>query len=320
MAYHDRDYYRPRGFGGFSFMPTVIKNLLIINGVVFFLQVILGNISFGGVPGEYLITKWFALNPIVNANPNYPSNFWFWQVITYQFMHADFFHILFNMFMLWMFGMELENIWGSKKFLTFYLACGVGAALFQLFLAPALSGAVGPTIGASGAVYGVMVAFAMFFPDRYIYIYFLLPVKAKYLIAFLILIEFMSVGDLSFVAHLAHLGGAVTGVLFVLSDKKFNFNFERMFNSLKNIGGGSSGSSRSTGSSQNRGAFRRPPKFSEGDVEEVEYREINKEGETRKVKVTQEEIDAILDKISKSGYQNLTEREKRILFEASKDN
>jgi len=117
------NYYRPRGYGGgfFSF-PPVIKNLLIINGVVFFIQLLMNNFTFGGYPAWYLMNKWFALNPIsgLDAAGN-PFNFQVWQLITYQFMHGGFWHIFFNMFILWMFGASIEDIMGSRKFLIFYL-------------------------------------------------------------------------------------------------------------------------------------------------------------------------------------------------------
>jgi len=122
------NYQRP-GFGGFSMFPPIIKNLLIINGVVFLLQFLLNNMVIGGLPGWYVINKWFALNPLNGYDAaGQPYNFQVWQLITYQFMHGNFSHILFNMFALWMFGMEIENLWGSKKFLYFYLSAGVVAA------------------------------------------------------------------------------------------------------------------------------------------------------------------------------------------------
>ncbi len=302
MSYYDRDYYRPGNYG-FSFFPPVIKGLLITNGIVFLLQTLFENITFGGVPGWYYINRYFALNPLTGYDQALqPYNFQIWQLITYQFMHGGFSHILFNMFMLWMFGMEIENIWGSKKFLIFYIICGIGAGLFQSVLPILLSLDSAPTVGASGSVFGVMIAFAMFFPDRYIFLYFLLPIKAKYLVAFLVVIEFLSVGNMSFVAHLAHIGGAVTGFLFVLFDKQYNFNFDKLFNSNR--------SKRNVNYN-----FRRPINNNYPNVEEAEFYDIHKNDEEE---VTQEEIDRILDKISQSGYNNLTDREKRILFNASK--
>ena len=172
MAYND---YRPKGFGGFSFFPPVIKNLLIINGIIFFFSIVAQNIVIGEALLSNIITRYFGLIPF--NNPYW--SFYPWQLITYQFLHGGFAHIFFNMLMLWMFGMEIENIMGSRKFLVFYLIAGIGGGLLQILL----GGGGGPIIGASGAVYGVMVAFALFFPDRMIYIYFLFPVKAKYLLS-----------------------------------------------------------------------------------------------------------------------------------------
>ena len=307
MGLDSRDYYKPSGMGGFSFFPPVLKKLLFANGIVFFIQLISQMIVYGyssegyTVSYEYVLTKYFALNSISGEH----SNFYIWQLLTYQFMHANFTHILFNMFMLWMFGMEIENIMGSKKFLIFYLLCGFGAGLLQLFLAPLFEGGMGPTIGASGAVFGVMIAFAMYFPDRYVFIYFLIPVKAKYLIAFLVIIEFMSVGNQSFVAHLAHIGGAITALFFILYDRRNQIGADNILGSFKRSTSGFSSSSL-------RNPFKSKPK----DVEDAKFYDIN---ESKKEDVvTEAEIDAILDKISKSGYQNLTDREKKILFEASK--
>ncbi|MBU2493674.1 MAG: rhomboid family intramembrane serine protease [Bacteroidetes bacterium] len=304
MGLGDRDYYRPSGFGGFSFLPPVIKQLLIINGAVFFLSLIAKNIVIGNILLDDWLVLWFGLIPLGFQD----ATFLPWQLITYQFLHGSFTHVLFNMFMLWMFGMEIENLWGSKKFLIFYLLCGVGAGLFQLLIAP-MFGSVGPTIGASGAVYGVMVAFAMFFPDRYIYIYFLLPVKAKYLIAILMVFEFMSVGDMSLVAHLAHIGGALTALVYILLERRSSFDLNKVVNQFKKTSNSFSSSSSTK--------FRKPMGFGKksSNVEEADFYDINSEDDN---KITQEEIDKILDKISQSGYQNLTEREKRILFEASK--
>ncbi len=315
MSYYNRDYYRPRGFGGFSFFPPVIKWLLIINFAVFFLQQIVQNIMFGNIPGWYVLNHYFALNPIVGFDRfGEPYNFQIWQLITYQFMHGGFAHIFFNMLMLWMFGMEIENIWGSRKFLVFYLTAGIGAGLTQVVFSPILTGALAPTIGASGAIFGVMIAFAMMFPNRYIFIYFLIPMKAKYLIAFLMAIEILSVSGMSFVAHLAHIGGAITGVIFILLDRKYHFNFDRFFDWTKNL---SKPKTNFGKRSFHNPKFRKPFRTT-SNVEEAEFYDINQPNNVREDEVTEEEIDRILDKISKSGYQNLTEREKKILFEASK--
>ncbi len=306
--------YRPTGFGGFSFFPPVIKNLLIANGVVFFITLLFENILIGGVPATVVINKYFALIPLSGL---YYADFMPWQLITYQFIHANFSHILFNMFALWMFGAELEQIMGSKKFLFYYLLSGIGAGVLHLVLTPLLTtGGVGPTVGASGAVYGVMIAFALMNPDRYIYIYFLIPVKAKYLIGFLMLIEFFAINSAgSNVAHLAHLGGALTGFLFLMLDKSIHIPLKSMLNS----GGRRRSSSDSFfGSGSNPFNYRRPkPEPRNPNIEDATFFDVDDRDRDRE-QISQEEIDRILDKISQSGYGNLSEREKRILFEASK--
>jgi membrane associated rhomboid family serine protease len=304
------NYYRPRGYGGgfFSF-PPVIKNLLIINGVVFFIQLLMDNFTFGGYPAWYLMNKWFALNPIsgLDAAGN-PFNFQVWQLITYQFMHGGFWHIFFNMFILWMFGASIEDIMGSRKFLIFYLLAGVSAGLFQLFITPLLGASEAVTIGASGSIFGVMIAYAMFFPDNLIYVYFLIPVKAKYLIGFLVIIEFLAVDSASSgVAHLAHLGGALFGFLYIMFDKNSYVSLKNLFNR-----------SFYYKSKPKSNIFTNPFSSSshkDSDVQDANYYEVDHKDEPE---VSQAEIDKILDKISQSGYQNLSEREKKILFQASK--
>jgi membrane associated rhomboid family serine protease len=298
------NYYKPRGFGGFSFFPPVIKNLLIINVVVFFLTVLTEQIKFSGVPGWYIIYRWFALNPLSGVDPaGQPFNFQIWQLITYQFLHANFSHILFNMFGLWMFGVEIENLWGSRKFLYFYLLCGVSAGLFHLFLSPLL-GEAAFTLGASGAIFGVLVAFGLFFPNRLIFLYFFIPVKAKYLIGFFVILEFFMVNSGGNVAHLAHLGGALAGFIFILLDSKSNIELKGMFK-RNNF--------QPKPPDNPFGRITNPFKKKPDDQEAKFYEYENGQRE-----ISQSEIDEILDKISKTGYQNLTEQEKKVLFEASK--
>lgn len=299
MSYDSRDYYRPSGFGGFSLFPDVIKKLLILNVAGFFIQMIFENIKFGGYPGAMFLTEYFALSGIGL------SKLMVWQLVTYQFMHADFMHLFWNMFMLWMFGMEIANQLGSKKFLTFYILCGIGAGLLQTIFSPMFTS----TIGASGAVWGIMIYFAMAFPDRMIYIYFLFPVRAKYLIGFLLVMEFLMMGQADVVAHMAHLGGALTGFIFIMLDKNNNIRVSNWINNFRRTAG-----YKKTKSNFN---FRKPFNFGEKkNVQEAKFYDINDPKNNEEI--NQEEIDKILDKISQSGYQNLSEHEKRILFEASK--
>ncbi len=220
----------------FEILPVAIKNILIINGLVFLAQNTIGVQFFD-------MNKWFALHTWQSS--------WFkpWQLVTHMFMHGDFGHILFNMLALWMFGAILENLWGMKRFLIFYFACGFGAALAHLLflyndlqpIAQALHDLPKvaqeqyinnpnfklnePTYGASGAVFGCLAAFGYLFPNTLIYIYFLVPIKAKYLVILYAGIELYmaiqnSAGD--DVAHIAHLGGAVVGIALVYFWNKSN--------------------------------------------------------------------------------------------------
>lgn len=219
----------------FQILPIVIKNLLIINILVFLAQIILGQ--------EFDIDRYFALHTW--QSPLFKP----WQLITHMFMHGSAEHLIFNMLALWMFGSVLEGVWGPKKFLVFYLLCGLGAALAHMLV---LYYEMQPivelfktlptsqqeellysnmyklntaTVGASGAVFGCLAAFGFMYPESYIYVYFLVPIKAKWFVILYAAVElFMgiknSAGDN--VAHFAHLGGAVVGFLLVYFWKKSN--------------------------------------------------------------------------------------------------
>ena len=208
-------------------LPPVVKHLLIINALLFLATFTLNRFNID--LSDYLGLHFFLA-----------SDFMPYQLFTYMFMHANFEHIFFNMFALWMFGNTLENIWGSKRFLLFYIVCGLGAALCQEVvqfidfeirtdwrgLAVLNDGMrevlnTWNTVGASGAVYGLLLAFGMLFPNSRIYLYFLFPIKAKWFVIGYAVIEllsgFFSSGN---VAHFAHLGGMLFGLILILIWKK----------------------------------------------------------------------------------------------------
>ena len=223
-------------------LPPVVKNLIFIN-VLFFLatEFLLRNqFYFDGFQDEGLQGV-FGLWPINH------ENFRPYQIFTHMFTHTSFMHILFNMFGLWMFGRVLESVWGSKKFLLFYLVCGIGSASAHMIVAyfqyqPILEAlefakATGQTeyvehlqsfagyaVGASGAVMGVMVAFAYLFPNTELYLYMAIPVKAKWvIIAYVAFDLFGGLGRTSDgIAHWAHLGGAAAGFILVYILNKTN--------------------------------------------------------------------------------------------------
>lgn len=184
--------------------PPIVKNLIIINVLVFVAQLSLDPI-FG-------LTGRIALWP-VGAEQFEP-----YQIATHMFSHGSIGHIFFNMFALFMFGKQLENNWGPKRFLTFYLICGVGAAIAHLAV-QYLAGEGGPALGASGAVMGVLVAFGYLFPNTELLLFPIpVPVKAKWVVLGYIAIDLFSgvSGRATGVAHFAHLGGALTGFILVL--------------------------------------------------------------------------------------------------------
>ena len=200
--------YSPQGF---RMLPTVCKNLLIINLICFLATMVLersGNPVLSSIPS--MLALWA---------PN-TGGFHLWQPITYMFLHANFGHLFFNMFALWMFGYVLENFWGWRRFLFYYLVCGVGAALCNIVV-PGWD----LTVGASGAVFGILLAFGMMFPNEYIYLYFLVPIKTKWFVIGYAAIELISgLTGHDGVAHFAHLGGMLFGLLLILYWRKHPFS------------------------------------------------------------------------------------------------
>jgi len=192
----------------FSVFPPVIKNLLILNGLVFLAQLV--------PETNMMLQKWFALWPFLSPSSASSAAFWPWQLLTYGFLHGSPSHLLFNMFALWMFGVQVENSWGSKRFAIFYFVCVIGAALAQstvtMFDGPPWI----PTVGASGGVFGILLSFGMMFPNQPIYLYLMFPVKAKWFVLGYGLMElFAGISGSSMVAHFAHLGGMGIGFFLI---------------------------------------------------------------------------------------------------------
>lgn len=183
--------------------PPAVKAIIIANVVVFFLSAFTRTLinQFGLIPFLFL------------------TEFHIWQPVTYMFLHASLFHILFNMLALWMFGTEFERIWGTRYFVKFYFTTGIGAGLLTVLFSLLPFGFaqqvyVSNIIGASGAIYGLLLAYAMYFPDRPIYLYFLFAIPAKYFVLILGAIAFYSsLGTSSGVANATHLGGLAVGYL-----------------------------------------------------------------------------------------------------------
>ena len=302
-------------------IPTITKNLLIINILAFLAYYVL---LFRGI----------NLNDIFGLHFFLASHFHIYQLFTYMFMHGGWDHIFFNMFALWMFGCVMERVWGPKKFLFYYIFCGVGAGVIQeiaqyVELYSILSGQSGvgfttlissawsdaaladslnawTTVGASGAIYAILLAFGMTFPNERIFIFPLpIPIKAMWFVMVYVAIElFSALGTSSDnVAHFAHLGGMLFGFLLIRYWQKHPESelygrshgrqfFDRWRANWENRKGKSYGA--------------------EEDVRHKTDWDYNADK-----KAQEEKIDKILDKIRKNGYGSLTEEEKRFLFESS---
>ena len=298
-------------------MPAMTKNLLVINVLAYLATWVLQR---SGVD----------LNALLGLHFFMASDFRVYQFLTYMFLHGSFTHILFNMFALWMFGSVIERVWGPKKFLFYYIVCGVGAGIVQElvqygnYMAQGLAayeyvnmgGAqismdsyinLWTTIGASGAVYGILLAFGMIFPNERLFIIPIpFPIKAKWLILGYIVIELFSAmsGPGDGVAHMAHLGGMLFGFLLIRYWQKHPDSSQRY--------------GRSYGKEFFDNLIRKHEDYQRKrhmHAEQTNARRETDEEYNMRQRQNQEEIDAILDKIRKSGYDSLTKEEKQKLFD-----
>jgi len=304
----------------YSLLPPVVKNLLIINGIMFLATWVFETrgINLASTFGLHYFTA---------------QNFEIWQIITYMFMHGSFAHLFFNMFALWMFGSTLENTWGTNRFLIYYVVCGIGAGLIQLLVIglqiDSLSQNISPeiiqmikengaqllhegknyegemgalnramnsvTVGASGSVFGLLLAFGMMYPNSVIYIYFLLPLKAKWFVIIYGALElFYGVaGTNDGIAHFAHLGGMLFGFFLILYWNKGNRFFKLKIPVFKK---------------------KRNKKYTISSNYHYDPHYLSDEEYNFQKKQNEEKINRILDKISKNGYDSLTQEEKEFLF------
>ena len=269
--------YSSRGFG-FSYMLTpVVKRLLIANAVVFALTLL--------VTPEVMF-EWFAFQPRrIILRP--------WGPFTYMFLHGDLMHLAVNMLVLFFFGPPLESRWGEREFLRFYVLCGLGGVALSYLFLPAW------VVGASAACYGLMLAFAMNWPDLPIYVWGIFPVKAKYLVGFLFVLSLLSAtqGSSGGVAHFAHLGGLLTGYIYLKADWRTGQQLERI----------------------KRGVIRTRrlaivPRDEEGE-EHPGVGAGRSRGEDPRL---YDKVDAVFDKISAEGMSSLTREELALLDEVSK--
>ena len=184
-------------------LPRVVKYLIIVTTAAFIVQYVVE------ARGWASPQDWFGLTPALVIH-----KFYIWQPFTYLFLHGTFWHILFNMFALWMFGSELAQRWGARRFLSYYFFTGVGAAIFNIIVQPSLEL---PTIGCSGAIYGILLAFAIYFGERTVLFALIIPMKAKWMVVIMGAIEFLSALQTggSAISHVAHLGGMLFGYIYL---------------------------------------------------------------------------------------------------------
>ncbi|MBT3946351.1 MAG: rhomboid family intramembrane serine protease [Candidatus Marinimicrobia bacterium] len=256
--------------GQFSYKPALftdaIKILVSVNFGIFLLQTIART--------EGMFFPLFGLVPKLVW-----SEFMLWQPFTYLFFHGGIWHVLINMFVLWMFGSELERLWGKEHFLKFYFVTGVGAGLVTMIFG---LNSMTPIVGASGAVYGVLLAYGLTYPNRTVYLYGIIPIKSLWFVIGIGVIAFMSSFDnVSQISHLTHLSGMVIGYLMLKRPLRFN---DLWFTIRKRT---------------------------------LEYKIKHEEKKVTQHQEIEREIDHILDKINREGFDSLTEEEHDRLYKGS---
>ncbi len=265
-------------------MTRTIKTLILINIGVYLLEMAAGQAASGG----HLLVEIFGLSSHrhIQETEGVSHVFLIWQFFTYMFLHGGVWHLAFNMFILWMFGRQLEDLWGNKAFLRYYLTCGIGAGVATYFFT---MGSDVVTIGASGAIFGVLVAYAVIYPEQLItlLLFFVLPItlKAKHLVMIIAGMEFLHCisGTVDGIGHFAHLGGAAVGYIYL-----------KMWRNASHYDVGH----RETFLSRLGEPFSR--------------------WKQRRADISEREVDRILDKISRHGLQSLSWREKITLSRRSK--
>ncbi|MCB2229425.1 rhomboid family intramembrane serine protease [bacterium] len=249
------------GPGGLS---PFIRLIIIICASVFLLQLVLK-----GSQLAYL----FGLTPALFFS-DFPNRIY--QLVTYMFLHGGFWHIFFNMFGLWMFGTEIEHTWGSKRFGRFFFLAGLAGAVLTLAVQ---STQMVPMIGASAAIYGVLVAYWRMFPEREVYLYFLFPIKVKWFVPGFMLLGFLTAAP--GVAHWAHLGGALFGLAYMVTDWR-GLGFSKKLKNLR-----------------------------------YKRQEAKLEKRRQEAEDVMKRVDAILDKINEVGIENISKEDRKFLEDAS---
>ena len=267
-----------------------VKRLLIANTAVHLLLVLVA--ATVGEGARLFVWQWFGFTPAESfLKP--------WGAVTYMFLHGDLWHLLLNMLVLFFFGPPLEQRWGSNRFLKYYFICGLGGAVLSFLFAFGTS-----VIGASAAIYGLMLAFAWYWPNAPIYFWGIFPIKAKYLVGFFFVLTFFSAvgGAAGGVAHFAHLGGLLAGLIYLRTDGKWGGGFDSLKKAAR----------------VERLAIVPREEKREERTEGSRRRTSRRSGATMEEKELLDEVDRILDKISDSGISSLTDDERRVLDEVSR--
>lgn len=269
-------------------MPAVIRTIIAVNVVIFILM------SIGGQALSQSLVNIFGFNPDPFTALTQP-----WRVITYMFLHGGAFHLIFNMLWLWWMGRMVEETIGPRTFSVIYFGAGIGGALLQVALAAAFGSNL--VIGASGAVLGIMVAFAYLFPTAPIMLLFLPPIEARFFVAGWVALDVLFLGAGDNIARLVHLGGAGTGYL--LTKLHYDgYDLSALIRPIEQMFKGKAG-----GQKKKSKRKRNKDMYAVADVEIMEEKDAD-------------ELDEILEKISKKGYDGLSKEEKQKLFELSKRN
>jgi len=280
---------------GFMMIPSVIRIIITINVAVFLFQALFGSIAIGGQSLNSWIITYLAFDPSLWTAITQP-----WRFVTYMFLHGSGFHLLFNLLWLWWMGRSVEEMIGPRSFTVLFFGAGIGGAILHIALSFLYGTSI--VIGASGAVFGVMVAFAYLYPSAPIMLLFLPPIEARFLVAGLIAFDILLIGSGDMIARLVHLGGAGCGYLIIKSHAQGN-DLSKYVRPIEGLFSGGLGNK--------SGSKTRKPKnkkmYSVSDVEIVE-------------EVDQTELDRILEKISHEGYDGLSKEEKKTLFELSRKN
>lgn len=197
--------YPTRKSAFYGYFPTGIKWLLVSNTAIFILTSLMPNAVYQNIKTLFAITPEAVLH-----------NFFVWQPLTYMFLHGGIWHLIFNMLSLWMFGMQLETDWGTRQFLKYYFICGIGAGICIVAVNALVGDRYTPTLGASGAIMGVLLAFGVMYPNQRVLMNFLFPIKAKYLVMIYVAVElWMSFGPNTGISSIAHLGGMLVGYVYL---------------------------------------------------------------------------------------------------------